>query len=85
MHICFLRSFYGYKRCPLRCPFAKLPAVRPTQSARQQLLVAVVLNWLKHVQLAMIAIKAGGPVLSSPVLRCVIIVISGCNYDSTAL
>lgn len=47
--------------------------------------IATVLNWLKHVQLAMIAINRGNPELSSPVLRYVIIVISGCNYYYTAL
>ena len=47
--------------------------------------IATVLNWLKHVQLTMIAINRGSPELSSPVLRYVIIVISGCNYYYTAL
>ena len=47
--------------------------------------IATVLNWPKHVQLTMIAINRGSPELSRPVLRYVIIVISGCNYYYTAM
>lgn len=47
--------------------------------------IATVLNWLKHVQLTMIAINKGSPELNRPVLRYAIIVIRGCNYYFTAL